>query len=160
MNPEKLATMNTTLEDNMFDIHQILKEYIVVHNNLYKMPRGVFSKISKVICPWDFSKHVEELQRLITNLECTKDSIWKNADDEYTSQELALSLIAVQFIDSLHETIKLLQNICQRLQQKSEGDITYTYKTYRQDYKLYKVLVNHYSNKGTDLNNSFRNFQD
>ena len=151
--------MNFLLEDRVYETHEILSKQIIINNQIFKAPRGILGRFSKIFETLDFGLLHVDLKKLANNLEEIRIEILKFAESELNDQEITFSSILIDFIIPLKDTIDCLEQICLKLEQKGKN-VSYPISQYRIDVKKYRNLVNIHASKGTDLNTAFRNFRD
>jgi len=136
------ASTNTALA-----IHEILKQYIVVQDRIFRFSLRKIIPIPGIFKAIDYGKHHKELDSLRERLENLLERLQES--DDFTS-------LVRQYGEAVLETILVLRKMCEQLFRKSQGDLgSYSKKQYNQDLATYEACVNRYRALGLRLNEYF-----
>lgn len=133
------------LPNEIYQVHSILDRYIVIHDAIFKFSLRKAIPIPGVFKPIDYGKHLGQLDALVSELQ----DIAKSTTNITTVQKN----VFLQYIVALQDTMQFLRDMCRRLYEKSQGDLSsYTQRQYKSDVNKYEMLVKNYRELGTKLN--------
>jgi hypothetical protein len=146
MDPKQLAV----------EVHQILSDYIPVHDDLFKASWRRAIPIPGIFQAIDFGAHRERLSQLHTDIESLIASITQRQAAESASSPSAEFLGALeQYASALADTIGRLRDICGRLHDKSKDASSYSGSEYKRDLDAYNTSVARYRALGGRLNSLY-----
>lgn len=123
------------------DVHDVLTQYIEIHNDIFKSSLRRIIPIPGVFQAIDYGKHYGSLSELADELKY----IVSDVDDR---NEFARALI--EYAQVLLQTIVLLRDMCGNLYKKSEDEVSsYSKKQYQADVDAYNSSVERYQFLGT-----------
>jgi hypothetical protein len=136
------------LPSEMYQVQAILDRYIVIHDKIFKFSLRKAIPIPGIFKPIDFGQHFRDLDSLASELEqvaiCTSD-------------RAEVPEVFQQYVNALLRTIQFLRDMCNRLYDKSEGDLqSYKMNQYKADVSEYEGLVEKYCLLGSELNEYVR----
>ena len=132
------------LPDEIYQSHEILKRYIIIHDKIFKFSWRKAIPIPGLFKPINYGQHAVDLDFLASALEEIITKVDTKAD---------VPDVFVQYIAALLNTIRFLCHMCNRLYNKSQGDLrSYTLDQYNSDMAIYERLVDNYRSLGTVLN--------
>ena len=133
---------------NALDVHDVLTCYIKIHNDIFKSSIRRIIPIPGIFQSIDYSNHHHNLFELTKELETIISKTIGN--DEFPC---ALR----EFTTALFETISKLQEICEKLYKKSQGESNaYPKKLYELDLKEYRSCEQKHLILGERLNQFIR----
>jgi len=116
------------------EIHDILQEYIKIHNDIFKYSLRRIIPFSGIFEATDYGKHYENLNSLKERL----NGIIRTLD-----KESEFGALIKQYAEALLDTILCLRIMCEKLYEKSQGNLkAYTWQQYRKDLAVYKASAN------------------
>jgi len=132
------------IPNEIYQVQAILDRYIVVHDKIFGFSLRKVIPIPGIFRPIDFGQHFRELDSLASALEevsiCTR-------------HRAELPEVFHQYVIALLRTIQFLRYICNRLYDKSEGDLqSYKMNQYKSDVAIYEGLVDKYCLLGSKFN--------
>lgn len=126
------------------EIHDILEEYIKVHNHIFKFSLRRVMPIPGIFQAIDYGSHCQTLDSLKKRLE---DALLSLEDADASDSLLA------QHAQALLETISCFRHMCGNLYEKSQAyPNAYSKLQYKQDLETYKSNVIRYKALGIRLN--------
>jgi hypothetical protein len=133
---------------NAMEVHEILSRYIKIHNDIFKSSLRRIIPIPGIFQPIDYKKHRDNLFELMQELEAIMSKISGNGEFSCALQE---------FTQALLETISTLREICEKLFEKSQGELkAYPKKQYDSDLKKYHSCEQKHILLGARLNQFIR----
>ncbi|MGB3194013.1 MAG: hypothetical protein WBC39_01830 [Phycisphaerae bacterium] len=130
--------------DEMLEAHAILSQYVAVHDEIFKFSWRKVLPIPGIFKPIDYGRHHSQLTSLSTRLERVLESLRRIPD--------APAIFPV-YVAALLDTVAYLRDMCQKLYEKSQGDMaSYSKEAYRRDVDTYHELVNAYRSLGAQVN--------
>ncbi len=124
----------------------ILKEYIEIHNYIFKFKWRRLLPFGRSFEAIDFRDTAIVLQTLQRELEEIRSSISTKEQEEYS-----IARVLIVYLDALEMTISQLYKICTRLDSKRNG-LAYDWADYSRDHEEYEHMVSAYRTLGEDLN--------
>jgi hypothetical protein len=143
--------MDERLRESVFYTHDILKQYIIMHDKVFISPKWIIGKISKIFKPIDFGSYVDSLDFFKGKLE---EDRGVGASIENNQQEEGLMSVLTEFSYILTETIENLKKICQGLLDKSQNE-SYPISHYNLELRTYQESVVRYKEMGNKLNKTY-----
>jgi hypothetical protein len=147
--------MNERIYTKVIETHQLLDEYIAIHDELIASPKGLVGILKKIFKPINFSSYVQGLSTITKSLTENLSGLEVLDNHSLQDNELQLKQILSRFIIDLRKTVDKLSEINQKLAQKADGK-TYSMSEYNKDMKEYQDLVDSYTATGSQLNRIFR----
>jgi hypothetical protein len=147
--------MNERIYAKVMETHQLLDEYIIIHNELIAPPKGVFAILKKLFKPINFDSYVSRLSAMAKGLNDSYLELEGIDDDNLRDKELELKKMLSQFVTDLKQTVEKLNEINRRLAKKATGE-TYSMSEYNMDLREYQILVDSYTATGSQLNLIFK----
>lgn len=147
--------MNERIYTKVIETHQLLNEYITIHDELIASPKGLIGILKKIFKPIDFSSYVQRLSTITKSLTENLSELELLDNHSLRENELQLKQILSRFIIDLLKTVEKLSEINKKLAQKAEGK-TYSMSEYNKDMKEYQDLVDSYTATGSQLNRIFK----
>ena len=136
------------LTEELIQAHAILGEYVAIHDAIFKFSWRKALPIPGLFKAIDYGDHFRDLGRLASKLA----SISLTLKAESGSLE-----VFHQYTAALLEAVQALREICGRLYEKSQGDLSkYSMAEYNANVKTYEGLVNKYQALGVTLNRHIR----
>jgi hypothetical protein len=127
--------------DNLILVNEILKEYVAIHDQIFKPSLKKSVNIPGFFKPIDFGTHFKDLDALSNELKEITVSI-DQEDQRSVFQE---------YVNALLIAIEKLRDLCENLLAKSKGD-SYSMEEYKADLASYQGLVAEYRTVGSKLN--------
>ncbi|HSF68074.1 MAG TPA: hypothetical protein VLA67_11675 [Nitrospiraceae bacterium] len=132
------------LPDELNRVNVILREYVVIHDEIFKFSWRKALPIPGLFKATDFGAHAKTLDRLASKLATVSAALKAGSGSLEGSR---------QYIETLLETIRALRDICRRFYEQSHGDfVKYPMAEYNADLKAYENLVNKCQEFGVALN--------
>lgn len=132
------------LSNKFFEVHDVLTQYIDIHNNIFKSSIRKIIPIPGIFKKIDYEKHYKNLSLLADRLKSIINGIEEKNEASTLLKEYSLSL---------YETISILRDICEKLLQKSQGqELSYTREQYNLDVDKYNSAMHKYQTSGNELN--------
>lgn len=126
------------------EIHDILQEYIKIHNDIFKSSLRRIIPFFGIFEAIDYGKHYKNLNSLKERL----NGIIRTLD-----KESEFGALIKQYAEALLDTILCLGIMCEKLYEKSQGNLkAYTWQQYRKDLTVYKASANKYAAFGLQVN--------
>lgn len=125
------------LPEAMYEIHGALKDYIAVHNAVFK--KGLFS----IFKPIPFGEHWATLGDVWDRLSSAEESLRAEED---------LPQVFLDYVTALRNTVEQLKLICSNLHRETIEVGSYKYRTYNQDVAVYHAMEKHYVALGQRVN--------
>jgi len=147
--------MNQELETKIFNVHQLLREYIIIHDKIFAHQNGIIGIIKKIFIPMDFNSYTNVLTEIINNLVDIEKTLLEENIVLLSDQEKNLQEILNLYIYDLKKTIIKLRDISESLSKKADGEY-YPLSEYKQELSEYNELVNIYRLTGNKLNDLYR----
>jgi len=122
----------------MYDVHTVLKEYVTVHNAVFKK----FS-LAAIFKPIPFGVHEATLTRLVERLNNALTSI---------AAEPGIPRVFLEYVVALKAAVESLQKICANLERKARDPTNYKYGSYTEDVGAYRALEARYQSLGATVN--------
>jgi hypothetical protein len=136
------------LPDELIQTNTILREYVVIHDAIFKIPWFKALPIPGLFQATDFGAHFRSLDQLASKLAATSSALTEESGSLQGSQQYTAALL---------ETIHALREICRRFDEKSKGDLRkYPMAEYNANLKTYEGLVNKCQELGMALNQHIR----
>jgi len=129
------------LPDELYRVHAILKEYVSIHDRIFKPSLRKNIRIPGIFKPIDFGRHFDDLGVLVNELE--EVTISADLGDKQP--------VFIEYVTALLRTIEELRVLCGKLSAKSEG-AAYSMEEYKSDVAAYQDLVSEYRAIGSKLN--------
>jgi len=130
------------------DVHNILTQYIEIHNDIFKSSLRKIIPIPGVFQAIDYGNHYNSLSELADELKYTISGV----DDRN-----GFARILIEYAQALLQTIILFRDMCRNLYKKSQGEVSsYSKKQYQVDLDAYNSSVERYQALGTRLNQYLR----
>jgi len=135
------------LSDSMYQVHEILQEYVLIHDHIFKPSLRKKIPIPLFFKPIDFGKHFEALGLLASSLNAINVSV-------DTSEQQSL---VDDYMSALLSAINSLSVLCKSLSVKAEGG-TYSKDDYESDVADYLDLVDEYRAIGEKITLQLKDF--
>jgi hypothetical protein len=137
------------LPDELIRTNALLDEYVKIHDSIFKFSwRKALSSIPRLFKATDFGAHVNDLDRLASDLTETSATLKAEPGALEGSHQYTAALL---------EAIQALRKICRRFHEQSQGNLsTYPMSEYDADLKSYERLVKTSQELGIALNQRFR----
>ncbi len=129
------------LSDNLYRVHAILKEYLSIHDQIFKSSLRKTIRIPLIFKPIDFGKNIDNLGILVNELKEVIISI------DLVDQQS----VFIEYVTALLRTVEALRFLCEKLFAKSEGT-AYSMEEYKSDIAVYQDLGAEYRAIGSKLN--------
>lgn len=125
-------------------MHEILNRYIKIHDDIFKTSIRRIIPIPGIFKAINYGQHQEDLYNLSKSLQ--KNILKINENTKF-------AIILKEYGEALLNTIKMLHDICEKLYQKSQGDLSsYSKGQYMADLNNYNYLIENYQSIGISLN--------
>lgn len=147
--------MNERIYAKVMETHQLLDEYIIIHDELIASPKGLLGILKKIFKPIKFDSYVTRLSTITKKLNDNSSDLEVIENDGLRDKELQLKEILGQFIIDLKQTVEKLTTISHKLAKKAKGK-TYSMSEYNMDMKEYQILIDSYTATGSQLNQIFK----
>ena len=139
------------LPDKLIRTNAILREYVTIHDAIFKFSWRKTLPIPGLFKSTDFGSHFRDLDRLASKLVAVSAALKAEPEALEGSH---------QYTEALLETIQALRDICRRFYEQGQGDLgKYPMAEYHTDLKTYEVLLNKCQGLGAALNQRIRNEQ-
>ena len=139
------------------EVDDILSNYVVVHDKVYKFSIRKILPIPGIFQPIDFACHYHHLDSLRSELGLvgTKISTWIMTTTADSSEYEFLTQMQ-KYVLALSDTISQLAVICLNMSDMSQAEHIYSPAAYKKDTRAYKDSVVRYRHLGTCLNVLFK----
>ncbi len=128
---------------NVLQVHQILDEYINIHDGMFKFSWRKILPIPGLFKPIEMGRHSQHLNSLAQRLE----RIYAHVNSAEKQD------VFPRYVAALRETIIYLKRICEQLDVRAQGNFSaYKKHTYFSDVNVYQGLVSKYMLIGDELN--------
>jgi hypothetical protein len=136
------------LPEELIRTNSILAEYVAIHDAIFKFSWRKTLPIPGIFKATDFRAHFKGLDRLASKLAAIS-SVLKTESGALEGSH--------QYTAALLESVQALREICRRLHEKSQGDLSkYPMAEYNADLKAYEGLMNKCQELGVALNQRLR----
>jgi ATP phosphoribosyltransferase regulatory subunit HisZ len=136
------------LPDELILANAILREYVAIHDTIFKFSWRKTLPIPGLFKATDFGAHFRDLDRLAAKLAATSSALKTKSGSLESSHQYTAALL---------ETIQALREICRRFHEKSQGDLSkYPMAEYNANLKAYEGLMNKCQELGVALNQHIR----
>lgn len=136
------------LPEELIQAHAILGEYVAIHDAIFKFSWRKALPIPGLFKAIDFGAHFRGLSRLTSELAAISSAL---------KAESGSPEVFHQYTTALLEAVQALREICGRLYEKSQGELSkYSMAEYNADVKKYEGLVRKYRALGVALNRHIR----
>lgn len=151
--------MNTKNELNeiALRVNNLLSEYIVIHDEIYKFSWRKIIPLPFVFKAIDFHNLHEKADRILNNLEQCNDDISKILD-EVSNNESRFAHFLSEYCLALTNTVSLLKEMLHQLDLKSENSGDYSLSKHNKLSKEYDEAVQKYHGMGNRLNELYTEF--
>ena len=139
-----------------WNANNILSQYVVIHNDIFKTSIRHAIPIPGIFRPIDFSAHLEKIENIIPELE-NCDSKIKALIENLIGQEREYLNLLSQYVSALVETVSRLEVVVGALYAKSQhfSNSNYDWKNYKGDLAKYEQSIQNYTAIGGHLNKLF-----
>jgi len=132
------------LPDELIRINAILREYVTIHDAIFKFAWRKAIPIPGLFKPTAFGAHFKDLSRLASKLIAISSALKADSGALEGAQ---------QYAEALLEAVQALRDICGRFYEKSQGHLSqYPMAEYNADLKVYEGLLNKCQEFGIALN--------
>jgi hypothetical protein len=132
------------LPEELIRANAILREYVVIHDAIFKFSWRKTVPIPGIFKATDFGAHFKDLNRLASKLAPLSLALKTQSGSLEGSH---------QYAEALLEAIQALREICKRFHEKSQGDLSkYPMAEYNANLKTYEGLMNKCQQLGAELN--------
>ena len=132
------------LPEELIRANAILREYVVIHDAIFKFSWRKTVPIPGIFKATDFGAHFGDLGRLASEL-AVLSSVLKAESGSLEGSR--------QYTAALLEAVQALREICGRFYEKSRGDLSkYPMAEYNANLKTYEDLMNKCQELGAALN--------
>ncbi|HEV8327037.1 MAG TPA: hypothetical protein VGQ08_06095 [Nitrospiraceae bacterium] len=136
------------LPEELIQANAILDEYVVIHDAIFKFSWRKALPIPGLFKATDFGAHVRDLDRLASELAAITSSLKTESGSLEGSNQYTAALL---------EAVQTLREICGRLYEKSQGELSkYPMAEYNANLKAYEGLMNKCQELGVALNQHIR----
>jgi hypothetical protein len=136
------------LPEELIRANAILGEYVVIHDAIFKFSWRKTLPIPGIFKATDFAAHFRDLGRLAFELASITSALKAEAGSLEGSHQYTAALL---------ETVQALREICGRLYEKSQGELSkYPMAEYNANLKTYEGLMNKCQELGAALNQHLR----
>ena len=130
------------------DVHNILTQYIEIHNDIFKSSLRKIIPIPGVFQAIDYDKHYSSLSELADELKYIISGV---------GNQNGFARALIEYAQALLQTIVLFRDMCENLYKKSQGEVSsYSKKQYKIDLDAYNSSAERYRSLGTRLNQYLR----
>jgi hypothetical protein len=132
------------LPNELIRANAILREYIVIHDMIFKFSWRKIVPVPGIFKATDFGAHFRDLSRLASELADLSSELKAESGSLEGSQQYTAALL---------EAVQALREICGRFYAKSQGDLSkYPMAEYNANLKTYEGLMNKCQQLGAALN--------
>jgi hypothetical protein len=132
------------LPEELIRANAILREYVVIHDAIFKFSWRKTVPIPGIFKATDFGAHFGDLGRLASELAALSSALKAESGSLEGSQQYTAALL---------EAVQALREICGRFYEKSRGDLSkYPMAEYNANLKTYEDLMNKCQELGAALN--------
>ena len=136
------------LPKELIRANAILREYVAIHEAIFKFSWRKALPLPGLFKATDFGAHFRDLGRLAAKLAAISSAL--KAESGYLEG-------SHQYTVALLEAVQALREICGRLYEKSQGNLSkYPMAEYNADLKTYEGLMNKCQELGIALNRHVR----
>jgi len=147
--------MNEKIYIRVIETHQLLDEYIIIHDVLIASTKGLLGFLRKIFKPIDFDLYVHKLTAISNNMKENLSKLEEIDNHNLQEKELQLKKVLFLFIIDFQKTVEKLAEINQKLSRKADGK-AYSMNEYNKDMKEYHFLIVSYTVTGRQLNKIFK----
>ena len=132
------------LPEELIRANAILREYVVIHDAIFKFSWRKTVPIPGIFKATDFGAHFKDLGRLASKLAALSSALKAESGSLEGSHQYTASLL---------DAVQALREICGRFHEKSQGDLSkYPLAEYNANLKTYEGLMNKCQELGAALN--------
>jgi hypothetical protein len=138
------------------EVDQILTNYLKIHDNIFKASIRKIIPIPGIFKKIDYKDHNRFLNDLLTKLnkanlglENIKILVLEKPE------ELTFINIFIEYVTALSNSMGKLRDICNKFQEKIDGERDYSMSEYNRDVSIYEESSEIYFNVGKQLNKYF-----
>ena len=132
------------LPQELIRANAILREYVVIHDAIFKFSWRKTLPIPGIFKATDFGAHFRDLGRLASELAAISSALKAESGSLEGSHQYTAVVL---------EAIQALREICGRLYEKSQGELSkYPMAEYNANLKTYEGLMNKCQELGAALN--------
>ena len=132
------------LPEELIRANAILREYVVIHDAIFKFSWRKTVPIPGIFKATDFGAHFKDLGRLASELAAISSALKAESGSLEGSHQYTAALL---------EAVQALREICGRFHEKSQGDLSkYPMAEYNANLKTYEGLMNKCQELGAALN--------
>ena len=137
------VVMDSLMKESL-EMHEILNRYIKIHGDIFNTSIRRIIPIPGIFKAINYGQHREDLYNLLKSLQ--KIILKINENNSF-------AIILKEYGEALLNTITMLHDICEKLYQKSQGDLSsYSKGQYEADLNNYNYLMENYQSIGISLN--------
>ena len=130
-----------------FDIGTVLKSYIAIHNDFFRVSLRRILPLPVLFQGIDFDDYF----RRLFYLDETLAGIVRQFPDQ--SEEAPELLVVIKrYCEALRAAMSALREICRALMEKAEHQKAYAWTAYQRDLRHYNAAVSRYREVGSKLN--------
>ena len=132
------------LPEELIRANAILREYVVIHDAIFKFSWRKTLPIPGIFKATDFGAHFRDLGRLASELAAISSALKAESGSLEGSHHYTAAVL---------EAVQALREICGRLYEKSQGELSkYPMAEYNANLKTYEGLMNKCQELGAALN--------
>jgi len=132
------------LPQELIRANAILREYVVIHDAIFKFSWRKTLPIPGIFKATDFGAHFRDLGRLASELAAISSALKAESRSLEGSHQYTAAVL---------EAVQALREICGRLYEKSQGELSkYPMAEYNANLKTYEGLMNKCQELGATLN--------
>jgi len=132
------------LPEELIRANAILREYVVIHDAIFKFSWRKTLPIPGIFKATDFGAHFRDLGRLASELAAISSALKAESRSLEGSHQYTAAVL---------EAVQALREICGRLYEKSQGELSkYPMAEYNANLKTYEGLMNKCQELGAALN--------
>lgn len=132
------------LPEELIRANAILREYVVIHDAIFKFSWRKTLPIPGIFKATDFGAHFRDLGRLASELAAISSALKAESGSIEGSHQYTAAVL---------EAVQALREICGRLYEKSQGELSkYPMAEYNANLKTYEGLMNKCQELGAALN--------
>lgn len=132
------------LPEELIRANAILREYVVIHDAIFKFSWRKTLPIPGIFKATDFGAHFRDLGRLASELAAISSALKAESGSLEGSHQYTAAVL---------EAVQALREICGRLYEKSQGELSkYPMAEYNANLKTYEGLMNKCQELGAALN--------
>ena len=136
------------LPEELTRTNAILGEYVAIHDAIFKFSWRKTVPIPGIFKATDFGAHFRDLGRLASELAAISSALKAESGSLEGSHQYTAALL---------EAVQALREICGRLYEKSQGELSkYPMAEYNANLKTYECLMNRCQELGAALNQHLR----